>query len=85
LKTLHFFQWKMPEKQTTFFTVNCAGKNWICQPVYDPSEWQVFNSLHVHFFSHFFSPLFRCTLPFTALFSSGIHFWPQFKPTVAFL
>jgi hypothetical protein len=19
-----FFQWKMPEKQTTFFTINCA-------------------------------------------------------------
>jgi hypothetical protein len=22
----HFFQWKMSEKQMTFFTVNCAGK-----------------------------------------------------------
>jgi hypothetical protein len=26
LKIYHFFKWKMSEKQTTFFTVNCAGK-----------------------------------------------------------
>jgi hypothetical protein len=39
----HFFQWKMSEKQTTFLTVNCAGKfesanQWHAPHGYTPSN-----------------------------------------------
>jgi hypothetical protein len=39
----HFFHWKMSEKQTTFFTVNCAGK------IDSVNQWYLcFSVLNIH-------------------------------------